>query len=214
MRRNRRNRHQDTETALANFALTFAKALLVIFVVLLMNIAPPNSHTPGVRPNALYLIMVDWDGERDVDVDVWVRDPNGRVVNFVNRELGFMALDRDDLGFASDRVISGSTTNIARINEEIVSIRGIIPGEFVVNVNLFSFNGADNNSPITVNIRIEKLNPSVETVWRGSVVMDRRGQERHVVRFNMETDGAISNTNSDLPISLRGSPVNPRGSQR
>ena len=203
MRRNRRNKHQDTETALANFALTFAKALLVIFVVLLMSISPPNTHTPGVRPNALYLIMVDWDGNRDVDVDVWVRDPNGRIVNFVNRELGFMALDRDDLGFSSDRVISGSTTNIARINEEIVSIRGIIPGEFVVNVNLFSFNGSDDNSPITVNVRIEKLNPNVETSWRGSVVMDRRGQEMHVVRFTMDNEGRITNPSNDLPISLR-----------
>jgi hypothetical protein len=198
--RKRRSGSHDAETALANFALTFAKALLVVFVVLMALISPNRRSTDGIRPNAEFVIMASWPGDRNIDVDLWVRDPRGNIVYYANREAGFLALDRDDIGFLSDTV----GNQIVRVNEEIVTIRGILPGEYVINVHLYSLH--DDNPPVTVDVRVERLNPVVTRVWRGSATLTSRGHEIHVVRFNMNADGSVDQVGSDRPIMLRNRP--------
>lgn len=202
MRRSRRSGGHDTETALANFALTFAKALLVVFAVLMMLISPNRRNTDGIRPKAEFVIMAEWPGDRNIDVDLWVRDPRGNIVYYANRESGFLSLDRDDLGFMSDTVEG----RVVRLNEEIVTIRGIIPGEYVVNVHLFSLHGGE-APPVQVDIRIERLNPVVTRVWRGSVMLTQANQEIHAIRFNMHEDGSVTQVANDRPIMLRNRPV-------
>src|SRR4051812_45725738 len=95
--RRRNHRPDGTEIALANFALTFAKALLVFCVALFLLIDPKPSND-GVKPKAEYLISVDWMGKDNDDVDTWVRTPDGSRVSYTAREANVVYLERDDLG--------------------------------------------------------------------------------------------------------------------
>src|SRR4051812_7586512 len=92
-----RHSQDGREIALANFALTFAKALLVFCVVLFLLISPRQGED-GVKPKAEFLITVDWTGEGRYDVDTWMRLPSGNRVSYSNKESGSVFLERDDMG--------------------------------------------------------------------------------------------------------------------
>jgi hypothetical protein len=192
--------HDTTEMAIANFALTFAKALLVFCVVLFMLINPQQGQD-GVKPKAEFLITVDWPGDGRNDVDTWLRLPNGSRINFQNRESGIAYLERDDLG--NDCMDTTDNAKSLNMCEEITTLRGIVPGEYVLALHLFSAHGtstASPTTPVTVTVKIEKLNPSAKTVWQSQVTLDTVRQEKGVVRFTVLQDGSIDDFETeDLP---------------
>ena len=99
----RDDEQEDTETAFANFALTFAKAMIVLAIMLFVMITDATKKEEGIKPKAEAVIMVEWsttdnDASGKVDVDTWVKNPSGRLVYFGNREADNTFLDRDDLG--------------------------------------------------------------------------------------------------------------------
>ena len=55
---------------------------------------------------------------------------------------GLLHLDRDDYGTSNDRVVGPDGEPIEfEYNEEIVTIRGIVPGEYTLNLHLFQYIG-------------------------------------------------------------------------
>ena len=79
------------------------------------------------------------------------------------------------------------------IREETVSIRGIVAGEYTVNVNHYL---AVTNKPVPVSVKVEKLNPQVEIVYYETFNLDHAGHERTAVRFRLDKDGGVVGTNS------------------
>jgi hypothetical protein len=74
----------------------------------------------------------------------------------------------------------------------VVSVRGILPGEFVVNVHLYRAAG---DAPVPATIKVEKLNPRVELVFYGVVTLERQGDEGTAVRFALGVDGRVRDVN-------------------
>lgn len=202
----RRRKHDDTEVALANFALTFAKALLVFCVILFLLINPKQREEDGVKPKIEYLITIEWPKNVDYDVDVWIRDPEEKVLYYDKKEVDFLNLERDDLGSKNDSVsLNGGVIKVEN-NQELVSIRGFKPGEYVINAHLYSADRSSNARPvypITVTITIQKMNPNVTTVYRGTAELSTVRQEVHIVRFNLDSDGRSSGFSNDMPVLLR-----------
>lgn len=202
----RRHKHDDTEVALANFALTFAKALLVFCVILFVMINPAEKKTDGVKPKIEYLVTMSWPKELDYDVDIWIRDPDGNILYYDKKEVGFLNLERDDLGSKNNTVQLGDRTITVVINEELVSMRGFKPGEYVINAHLYSAGSSPNERPVPpfkVKLVIQKMNPSVTTVYQGMAEIDAVRQEVHLMRFNLSSDGTASAFSNDMPTMLR-----------
>ncbi|MDH3881726.1 MAG: hypothetical protein OES64_09250, partial [Desulfobacteraceae bacterium] len=78
------------------------------------------------------------------------------------------------------------------------TIRGFLTGEWVLNVHMYNKRDAN---PILVEVRIDKLNPKVETVFYKKIVMKSRWEEITVTRFVMTNQGDIINWD-DLPKTL------------
>jgi hypothetical protein len=192
-----RNRQSSIEVALANFSLTFAKALLVLCVVLFMLINPKNG-TDGVKPNAEFLITIDWQVVGRYDVDLWTRLPNGSIVSYLNKESGVVFLERDDLG--QDCNLTTNAGKSTGICQEITSIRGVLPGEYEVSVHLYSANSVGTPAPVepvTVHVVIHKLNPDTTIVWQGTVILDTIREEKPMVRFTINADASITDLQTD-----------------
>lgn len=195
MRRFGRRHSQETgtETALANFALTFAKALLVFCVVLFMMINSKDGKD-GSKPKAEFLISVEWATATRYDVDTWVRLPNGTKVQYDHKESGVVFLERDDLGGDC-----GKTTNDGipvNVCEEITVIRGAVEGEYQISLHLYSANNQTAPTPVApvhVRVKIEKLNPNTIIVWEAVIDLDAIRQEKKVVRFTISEPGSIGN---------------------
>ncbi len=171
----------------------------VVMVVLAFLMINPIAKTGAVDAKAEFLITLSWPDGRTEDVDLYVEDPAGNLVWFRAREAGLMHLDRDDLGRSNDVIRIGGREIVHPLNQEIVAIRGLQPGEYVVNLHLYRT--AADARPVPATVKVEKLNPKVEVVFYGEVVLARASEERTAVRFSLRADGDIADVNQ-LPKAL------------
>jgi hypothetical protein len=170
--------------ALLGFVVMFVLAYLLI---------NPIAKTGAVDAKAEFLITLSWPDGRREDVDLYVEDPSGNLVWFRTREAGLMHLDRDDLGRSNDVIRVAGRDIVNPLNQEIVSIRGIQPGEYVVNLHLYR--AAPDQQEVPATVKVEKLNPRVEVVFYGEVLLVRPQQERTAVRFAVAADGKVAGVN-------------------
>ena len=85
------------------FNLILGFAFLFIVAFLLIN---DPTETADVEANVEYMITMSWEGEKDIDLDLWIEGPSG-LVGFRDPSQGFMNLDRDDLGHRTDTIFAG-----------------------------------------------------------------------------------------------------------
>jgi hypothetical protein len=163
--------------------------VMFVLAVLLIN---PIAQSGAVDSKAEFLITLTWPEGRREDVDLYVQDPAGEMVWFRSREAGLMHLDRDDLGERNDMIEVGGRQVVNPLNQEIVSIRGILPGEYVVNLHLYRGDGAQ---PVPASVKIEKLNPKVELVFFRPLTLIEQGHERTAARFSIGSDGRVRDVN-------------------
>ena len=177
---------------------------VLLFTVALLMISPVKKKA-DIETKAEFVITVTWDKGNPCDVDTWLEDPTGKIAHFRQKEVGLMHLDRDDLGFINDVVFVNGRKIEYPYNQEITSIRGFIPGEWVLNIHLYSKHGfetgTDYTGPVKVTVRIDKLNPSGKTIFIKEIVLHDTGEEVTVTRFTMTADGEILKWD-DLPKTL------------
>ena len=168
-----------------------------MFVVAFAQIEPDKKDV--VKPKAEYVITLTWERADSSDIDIWIQDPAGNLISFKDKILGLTHLDRDDLGKAGDvyklpdgRVISYD------YNQEIVTIRGFIPGEWIINLHVYNKKNTWDSKAV---IRIDKINPSVVTVFNETTILKKHWEEVTVLRFTMKMNGDMVGLNK-LPISL------------
>jgi hypothetical protein len=124
---------------------------------------------------------------------MFVQDPIGNMVWYRRREAGFMLLDRDDRGGANDFILVNGRKILSPIRQETVSIRGIVAGEYTVNVYHFIAMGRE---PVPVSVKVEKLNPTVQVVHYATIMLEAAGSERTAVRFSIDAKGGIVDVNN------------------
>jgi hypothetical protein len=175
------------------FSVVLFKALQVLaflFFVALLIVAP-EAKEGKVDSKAEFLISVDWPDNHPDDIDTFVQDPIGNVVWFRRREAGFMVLDRDDRGGLNDFVLVNGQKVLTATREELVSLRGVVAGEYTVNVYHFT---ALTSQAVPVTVTVQKLNPVVKIVAKETIQLDQGGTERTAVRFTLDASGAVTET--------------------
>ncbi|WP_441255734.1 hypothetical protein [Tardiphaga sp. 285_C5_N1_2] len=172
------------------------KALQVIaFLFFIALLAIKTKDDEGkVDPKLEFMITVSWPDKHPDDIDMFVRDPLGNIVWYRRRETGFMVLDRDDRGGLNDFIMVNGQKVLSPIRQEIVSLRGIVAGEYIVNIYHFA---ALTGQPVPVTVKVEKLNPKVQVVHYDTVNVDHGGAETTAVRFIMDKTGNVTEVNHD-----------------
>jgi len=99
-----------------------------------------------------------------------------------------MVLERDDRGGANDFILVNGNKIASPIREEIVTIRGIVPGEYTVNVSHFQ---ATTGQRVPATVKVQKLNPTAQVVFDDKVVVDHTGDEKTAVRFKVDAGGKV-----------------------
>lgn len=205
LRSSRRDDRAEAFTDLLFNALlgfTFMFAVAVIF----MN---PIAKTGTIETKAEYLVTVTWPDGNPSDVDTWTQDPAGNLTWYAAKEAGLMHLDRDDTGTTRDVITVDGRTVENPLNQEIVSIRGVVPGEFTVNVKMYAYDAGDlartpgETPPIPVTVKVEKVNPVVRVMFYDTVELRGQGDEVTAVRFTVRPNGDVTDVNR-LPKRLFG----------
>jgi len=179
---------QDAFTDLLfNSLLGFA----FMFAIAFMLISDP-SDGGKIDSKAEILISVRWPDQHPDDVDAIVESPQGGLVWYHNRDTGLMHLDRDDRGIFADKMNVNGAAISNPINQETITIRALQSGEYVVNLLHYQ---ANYDQPLTVDVKVEKLNPEVELVYYGSHELEGVGDEKTAVRFSVDSEKNISDVN-------------------
>jgi len=185
---------------LFNILVGFAFLFIIAFLLI-----KPEAKKQDFERKAEFVVVMEWDHDQPDDIDLYVQDPTRSKVHFRLPITNFMYLDKDDLGFANDIVknVDGTITKV-NINREVVTIRGIIPGEYIINAHYYSARkwtgqtlstnivgkGKPTGKKLTVKIELHKVNP-YKIWWIGEKTFTHRGQEETFVRFTIDQDGKL-----------------------
>jgi len=184
------------------FNILLGFVFLFFLTILFIN---PITKLGNVNLKAEYIITIEWKESLPDDVDIWVKDPNGEIVSYLKKDAGWLHLDRDDRGVINDKVSINGEEFIYPINREVVTLRGIIPGEYIV--NLYMYDNKSNN-PVDVKLIIEKVNPSLKLVYFNNITLMQNDSEMTIARFNLNSSGdfrSLTAQNTILtPYQLKG----------
>ncbi|HJS86393.1 MAG TPA: hypothetical protein VJ779_13130 [Acetobacteraceae bacterium] len=169
---------------LFNVLLGFAFMVFIAF-----SLIHPTAKTGAVDLKAEFLITMSWPDNDPDDMDLYVQDPAGSIVWYHSKEAGLMTLDRDDRGDYRNTITVNGQTIRNPLRQEIVMLRGIVPGEYIVNANEFLAKSANK---IPVSVKVEKLNPIASVVYYGTHEFDHKGQEETFVRFTLDSQGKVT----------------------
>ena len=169
---------------LFNALLGFAVMVFVAFA--LIN---PAAKAGNVELKADFIISVNWPDFSPDDIDTYLQDPGGNIVWYHQREAGLMHLDRDDRGNYRDTITVDGKVIANPLNQEIVTLRGTIPGEYIVNIYDYA---SETKAPIDVHVRVEKVNPALVVLTSTTITLTGKGDEQTAARFTIANDGTVA----------------------
>jgi len=173
------------------FNVLIGFAFLFIIAFILIN---PITEEANIKSKAEFMVIMEWDDHSHYDVDLWMQDPFNTIVGFPNRDAGWLHLDRDDLGSSNDTImLANGETKIIWLNREIMTVRGRAPGEYIVNVHLYSTKNRQ-DGPIDVNVQVLKINPYSE-IHNDVITLKNNKQEETVIRFTINNKGEVISKN-------------------
>ncbi len=167
--------------------------IFFIFMWVIQVVKPEEKQKKQVEIKAEFIIAVEWPVGNNDDVDVYLEDPVGNLIFYQKKDAGLMHMDRDDLGSVNDRIKTDQGWVEYHENKELITIRGIIPGEYILNVHMFS---KRDKNPIIVTITMTKLNPH-SIVFLKTVELVTHGDEKTVARFTMDGKGKVVSLSED-----------------
>jgi len=201
MRAHRRAREAEVDPfydMLFNLLIGF----VFCFIVALLAMNPKALKAGDIPSKAEFIVNVSWPDNNPDDIDTWVQDPAGNLVWFRQREAGLMHLDRDDRGLRNDTLVVNGREVVNPLNQEVVTIRGIAPGEYTVNLQYYD---TQDGLPVDATVSVIKVNPRAEVLFYGQLRLARKGDEATAVRFTVLPDGSVAGINT-LPKSLMQRP--------
>tara|TARA_Y100000782_G_scaffold110409_1_gene136772 strand:- start:87 stop:704 length:618 start_codon:yes stop_codon:yes gene_type:complete len=163
---------------------------MFILALLLINPIPKKSE---IERKAEYIVTLEWDDKSTDDIDIWIEDPVKNLLSFRNRAAGLMHLDKDDLGQINDIIfLPDGTRQVIELNREVVTFRGWIKGEYIVNVHAYKKRSGND---IPIKITLLRINP-YKLLWEENILLTHHGQELTVRRFTLNLKGDMIKTNT------------------
>lgn len=160
-------------------------AFLLVVVLLLPHINPPGEKQEELaKPPGNIMIEIIWPPKVDADVDLWVQAPGDVPVGYSNKGGQVFNLLRDDLGFPNDAT---------GLNYENSYTRGIVKGEYTVNLHLYRASYArDLPIPVRIVVSVKRENATnAVQILASTVNLTKVGQEKTIFRFKMDEEGFL-----------------------
>ena len=197
----RARHHLSPWQVYADQLLLLIGATLMMLMLLIPITNPPATHKKADAPKAEFLITLSWDDKRDVDLDLWLK-ADDCVIYYLNRECPNIALDRDSLGFTSNRKRLSDGSYAVSANREVVAIRAVMPGDYITAVSYYGGRDAngtayhpfksDPRSTIDATVEVERVNPAVTTVGVANLHFTRMKDTQNALAFRVDPDGMVT----------------------
>jgi hypothetical protein len=176
---------EDASNTVFRDVVMLALVGFVAMVILML----PYIHPPGaqasdqVAPPGNVIVEIRWPDQIDADVDLWVQAPGDVPVGYSNKGGRIFNLLRDDLGLRNDAT---------GLNYESSFSRGIVPGEYTVNVHLYRDSAGVYPVPVTVVTSVNRPKQEhTQQLLASKVELSREGEETTVYRFQLTKTGEL-----------------------
>ena len=159
-------------------------ALLLCLAALMLHVGEPkkaSATTEGIKPPGAVMVEVRWPDDNPSDVDLWVQAPGDVPVGYSNKGGAIFNLLRDDLG----RILDATG-----MNYENSFSRGIVPGEYTVNLHAYRAERLPIPCKVVVSVQGQS-DPVMRQILATEVTLTREGQERTALRFRLDAAGAL-----------------------
>lgn len=173
-----------TERAWLDMLIAALFGVTFLFIAVLTAITKKAEQAAEAKPLGNLVIMISWPKEDDDDVDLWVMGPGEpHAVGYSAKSGVNLDLLRDDLGSYGDQTPFNFETTISR---------GLIPGNYIVNVHCYRCTAP---FPIPVTLEVDLNDGRNSSPTRQIIALtgelSRQGEERTLVRFTLDKDGSI-----------------------
>ena len=171
-----------TDTVFRDVILLTLVGFVAMVIMLLPHIQKKKEETEDHKAPGNVIVEIHWPSEMYVDVDLWVKAPKSTPVGFWNQGNDIFNLLRDDLG------VEGDATDE---NYEISYSRGILPGEYIVNVHMYGVVPAGLVVPVIVVVSVRAKYDSARQILKTTVKLRQRNQEETAFRFRLTAEGDL-----------------------
>jgi hypothetical protein len=199
--RRHRRQHSSWQVLADIMLLMFQTMVFVIAALLVATVVATKTNTGDTHPQAEYLLTLTWENTRNVDLDLWLRDPQGKVIYYGAREAPNESLDRDSQGYVTNRTVLPDGTVKFSANREIISLRVIEPGDYLLAVSYYAgqsettglaYTNTDTEAPIDATVKVEKVNPKLTQVATTDVHFDHVHEAVNALAFHIGPDGTVT----------------------
>lgn len=157
---------------------------VALVILMLPHLQPPGKQAAlAAEPPGNVIVEIRWPDTMDADVDLWVQAPGDKPVGYSNKGGTVFNLLRDDLG---------NTYDATGLNYETTYSRGILPGEYTVNLHLYRNQSHTYPVPVTV---VTSVKPDrdhrAKQILASKVLLLREGEEATVYRFRLTGAGDL-----------------------
>jgi uncharacterized protein YfaP (DUF2135 family) len=187
---------------------------MFFLLFMLFQLQTAQQNKKSIEQKAEVVVEMEWDPKSTDDMDLWMLLPGGKRVGYSSKDQGIAVLDRDDRGAYGDTYTDPLTgeKKIIEVNKEIITIRAIIPGKYVVNAHYFAHISVDAKvddswaKEIAVNFKLTDINPVFKEVAHGTRSLTRPGDQVTLVSFELTPDGQVTNINTEdqIPFIQQG----------
>jgi hypothetical protein len=202
--RSRQDPKHASWLAFVDFLFNFLIAFAFLFIVAFMMIRPAAVSDTNVKAKAEFMLTMTWPDEAFDDIDMWIMLPSGKKVFYNHKEEEYALLDRDDLGahgdtYKLDPLDADSKKGLIKQNREVITLRAIVPGRYVVAAHVFAtyseVDGFKTELPLPYEAKLEviKINPRVTTVATSKVLLEKKAQHATFLAFTIDADGQVTN---------------------
>lgn len=165
-----------------------------LFVIAFLMINPPTKKA-DIPTKAEFMIVLEWDEESEADIDLWIQRDDNDKIGYNNKESSVLHLERDDLGRISDTVNINGEISVVKVNREVITIRGIVPGEYFVGIHYYKSPGSTVDSPedtiIKGRVTFMDVNPYVE-VYAKEFTMENQGSKINMPAVTIDAEGTVT----------------------
>ncbi len=169
---------------------------VTLVLLMLPHLNPEAVAEEAARSPGNVFVEIRWPDETDADVDLWVQGPGDRPVGYSNKAGGLFNLLRDDLGHRVD---------VTGLNYESTYSRGVVAGEYTINVHLFQNPTRTYPIEVAVGVSVKRAaDKPMRQILATRVSLTHAGQETTAFRFELDDAGRlVSGSVHDLPRALR-----------
>lgn len=168
-------------TVFRDFSLLMVMGFVVMVIWMLPHLNP-IAKKDVTKPPGNMIVNITWPAG-NIDVDLWVYGPTEeKPIGYSNKNGVLFDLLRDDLGYIPD---------YTPLNYEGTYSRGLLPGEYVINVHCYRCPFPDLPIKVTLEVSINTPDNEFSNLYASVVTLEDDKQEKTAIRFRLDDNNKV-----------------------